>query len=332
MRLFSVATFVVVLATLLTGCSSSVVETPTAPAKTNASAAPSSTVPPASTGAPSPAEARTPTASGAPTELTVFAAASLTESFGIIAQNFQAANPGVKVTYSFGGSNDLAAQIDQGAPADVFASANDAQMSVVVKAGQVAPDAPRPFVRNRLIVITPKSNPARIATLRDLGKPGVKVVLAAKEVPVGQYALAFLDKAGKDPSYGPAYKDAVLKNVVSYEQDVKAVLNKIVLGEADAGIVYTTDVTPVAASLVGRIAIPDALNTIATYPIAPLAHSPHAALAQAFVAYVLSNEGQTVLAKFGFIPANATARLSLGRTAVVDGRDFQERLSGAGRG
>lgn len=203
-------------------------------------------------------------------------------------------------------------------------------MNVVVKAGLIAPDAPRPFVRNRLILITPKDNPARITTLHDLGKPGVKVVLAAREVPVGQYALDFLDKASQDPSYGPGYKDAVMKNVVSYEQDVKAVLNKIVLGEADAGIVYTTDVTPVAAGLVGRLDIPDALNTIATYPIAPLAHSSHPALARAFVAYVLGNEGQTVMAKFGFIPANQSANGRGAESLALVGGNDDTRIVASG--
>jgi molybdate transport system substrate-binding protein len=281
------------LAVLFNACSAAAPAAPS-PAPTAA------TNPTASTSASSaPAPTATP---GSTTELTVFAAASLTGSFDEIAKGFQAANPGTKVTYSFGGSNDLAAQITKGAPADVFASANTAQMAVVVKAGQVDASAAKNFAQNRLVVIYPKDNPAKLAKLQDLANPNLKLVLAAKEVPVGQYALDFLGKASKDPAFGADYQAAVQKNVVSNEQDVKAVLNKVVLGEADAGIVYATDVTPDAAVKVGRLDIPDALNTIATYPIAPLKASPHADLAAKFVAYVLGDGGQTVLAKYGFLP------------------------------
>jgi molybdate transport system substrate-binding protein len=211
------------------------------------------------------------------------------------------------VTYSFAGSNDLAAQITKGAPADVFASANNAQMQVVVKSGQIVSDAPKTFARNRLVVVVPSANTAQITTLADLAKPGLKIILEDKSVPAGQYSLDFLDKATKDPAYGATYKDNVLKNVVSNEQDVKVVLNKIALGEGDAGIVYTTDVTPAVAPKVGTIAIPDALNTIAVYPIAPIKDSKHLSLAQKFVDYVVGADGQAVLAKWGFIPPAAAA-------------------------
>lgn len=240
------------------------------------------------------------------TELTVFAAASLTEAFQEIARDFEAANPGAKGTFNFGGSNDLAAAIVNAAPADVFASANQTQMDLVVKAGRIDPELAHPFARNRLIVIVPKDNPAHVARLQDLAKPGLKLVLAAKEVPVGQYARDFLGKAGRDRAFGPDYPAAVLANVVSNEQDVKAVLNKVALGEADAGIVYTTDVTPGAAGKVGRLDIPDALNSIATYPIAPLRAAPNPDLARKFVDYVLAPPGQVVIARYGFIPVDQT--------------------------
>jgi molybdate transport system substrate-binding protein len=248
------------------------------------------------------------TTSGHVEELTVFAAASLTESFTEIGKNFEATNPGTKVTFSFAGSNDLAAQITKGAPADVFASANKAQMDVVVKSGQVASDAPKTFARNRLVAIVPASNPARLTTLADLARAGLKIVLADKSVPVGQYSLDFLDKASKDPTYGSSYKDNVLRNVVSNEQDVKAVVSKVSLGEADAGIVYTTDVTPAVADKVSRISIPDELNTIAAYPIAPIKDSKHLDLAQKLVGYILASGGQAVLAKWGFITPASSAR------------------------
>ena len=184
----------------------------------------------------------TPTTTQPPSvTLNVFAAASLTAAFGEIGKAFEAAHPWVTITFNFAGSQALATQINAAAPADVFASANNTQMGVVTKAGRIEASASKPFVNNRLVVIYPKANPAGIQALQDLAKPGVKLVLADKSVPVGQYAVSFLDNAVKDASFGATYKADVLKNVVSYELDVKSVLTKVELGEADAGIVYTTD-------------------------------------------------------------------------------------------
>lgn len=234
--------------------------------------------------------------------LTVFAAASLTDAFQTISKNFSTAHPGVDVVFNFAGSQQLAQQIGQGAPADLFASANASQMAVAIESGRVVSGTEQLFVRNRLVVVTPVDNPAGIATLADLAKPGLQIVLATKEVPVGQYALDFLDKAEADGTLGAGYRDAVLANVVSYEENVRTVLAKVTLGEADAGIVYRSDVTPTAAEQVQRIDIPDNLNTIASYPIAPLSDSPHAALAQQFIDYLLSPEGQQILEDAGFMP------------------------------
>ncbi len=234
--------------------------------------------------------------------LTVFAAASLTDAFNTIGKNFQAANPGVSVAFNFAGSQQLAQQIAQGAPADVFASANNAQMAAVIKSGQVVSGTQHTFARNRLVVIYPQANPAGLTRLQDLAKPGLKIVLADKSVPVGGYALDFLARASQQPDFTAAYSPTVLANVVSYEQDVKAVLGKVALDEADAGIVYTTDIVGDASGKVGRLDIPDALNTIASYPIAPVQGSPNASFAQQFVNYVLSPAGQAVLAQYGFIP------------------------------
>jgi molybdate transport system substrate-binding protein len=234
--------------------------------------------------------------------LNVFAAASLTGAFGEIGKAFEAAHPGVSITFNFAGSQALAAQINHAAPCDVFASANDTQMGMVTQAGRIDKNAPKTFVKNRLVVIYPKANPAGIQTIRDLGKPGVKLVLADKSVPAGQYALEFLDHAMQEDSLGATYKDEVLKNVVSYELDVKSVLSKVELSEADAGIVYATDATSDTREQTGQLAIPDNLNEIGTYPIAVVKNSPRIDLAQAFVDYVLSAEGQAVLTKYGFIP------------------------------
>ena len=223
--------------------------------------------------------------------------------FTEMGKNFEAANPGVKVAFNFAGSQQLAQQIGQGAPADVFASANKAQMTAAIKTGRVVSGTERVFVRNRLVVIVPKDNPGKVEKLQDLANPGLKLVLAAKEVPVGQYTLDFLTKTLTDTAFGAAFQGAVLKNVVSYEDNVRSVLSKVVLGEADAGVVYTTDITQDAAPKVSRIDIPDALNTVASYPIAALQDTKQADLAGKFVTYVLSDEGQKILASYGFIPA-----------------------------
>jgi molybdate transport system substrate-binding protein len=231
--------------------------------------------------------------------LTVFAAASLTESFGELGQQFEAQHPGVTVVFNFAGSQQLAQQLAQGAPADVFASANSRQMQAAVDAGRVAADSPQTFVRNRLVVVTPADNPAGLASFGDLAQPGLKLVLAAPEVPVGQYAQEVLQRAAEDPAWGAGFVSAVTQNIVSYEENVRAVLSKVALGEADAGIVYATDAAS-AADTVRPLPIPDTLNLFASYPLAPVADSVQAGLAADFVALVLSPEGQAVLTRFGF--------------------------------
>lgn len=235
-------------------------------------------------------------------DLTVFAAASLTDAFTQIGADFEAANADTSVTFNFAGSQQLSQQLTQGAPADVFASANAKQLEVAIEGGRVVSGTQEVFVRNRLVVITPADNPGEVTTLQDLTKPGLKLVLAAEDVPVGGYSRDYLDKAAQDAAFGSDYKDAVLANVVSYEESVKSVLTKIVLGEADAGIVYTSDITPDDADQVQAIEIPDELNTIASYPIAIISDSAQPELAQAFVDYVLSAEGQAVLEEYGFSP------------------------------
>lgn len=228
----------------------------------------------------------------ASTKLTVFAAASLTESFGEIATAFEASHPGVNVTLNFAGSNTLRAQIDQGAQADVFASANTKEMDALIASGLVAQDASQTFLSNRLVVVAPPDNPAGVSTLDDLARPGLKLVLAAEDVPVGRYARQMLDNVSAD------FKAQVLANVVSNEADVKQVLAKVQLGEADAGIVYASDA--VAAPALPVIEIPSKWNVLARYPIAPLVNAPQPKLADEFVAFVLSPDGQSILRKWGF--------------------------------
>ena len=233
--------------------------------------------------------------------LSVSAAASLSKAFQEIGRQFEVQHPGAKVEFNFAGSQQLAAQLAQGAPADVFASANRKQMDAVVKSGRVSSEAPVDFLQNRLVVVVPTQQKGAIGRIDDLVRPGLKLVFGAKEVPIGQYALDFLDRAGKSTAYGPGYRQRVLDNVVSYEQDARAVLTKVGLGEADAGVVYTTDASS-AAGVVTSLPIPDDLNVVAVYTIAPIAGSAHADLAQAFVAFVRSPQGQAVLTRFGFQP------------------------------
>ena len=262
---------------------------------------------PAATPTPAPATATqaptevptiAPTATPEPRTLTVFAASSLTDAFGEIGKAFEAANPGVTVTLNFAGSQALQTQIEQGAPADVFASASKSYMDMLVTDNYVTADVPQNFLTNKLVVILPANNPAGLKKLEDLAKPKVKLVLAAEAVPVGKYALQALDLMNS--KFGNGFKDKVLANVVSNEDNVKQVVAKVQLGEADAGIVYTSDA--IAAPDLKTIEIPAELNVIAKYPIAPLAKSPNADLAKAFVDYVLSPDSQAVLQKWGFSP------------------------------
>ena len=237
-----------------------------------------------------------------PETLTVSAAASLTEAFSEIGAQFESANPQLKVTFNFAGSQELAQQIVQGAQVDVFASANQKQMDVVLGETRLPGSAAKVFAHNRLVVVFPAANEAGLKTLADLAKPGLKLVLAGSEVPVGQYSLDFLDKAADSGTFPVDFKDVVLHNVVSYEQNVRAVLTKITLDEADAGIVYATDIGA-ARDQVGTLDIPDDLNVIASYPILALPGRPQTSAAQAFVDFVLSPAGQQVLEKYGFSPA-----------------------------
>ncbi len=234
-----------------------------------------------------------------PRTLTVFAAASLTQAFGELGNSFESQNLGVHVTFNFAGSQALRTQIEQGAPAEVMVSADTTQMDGLITDGYVDRVRAQPFLTNKLVVILPPSNPAAVKSLRDLSRPGLKLVLAAADVPVGKYARQALSQM--DASFGAGFAARVLANVVSDEDNVKQVVAKVQLGEADAGIVYTSDA--IAAPDLKTVDIPSQFNVTALYMIAPLLHSPNAALAQAFVDYVRSPAAQTVLQKWGFGPA-----------------------------
>ena len=256
--------------------------------------------------------------------LTVFAASSLTDAFNEIGDNFKTANAGVEVVFNYGSSSTLATQLSEGAPADIFASANARQMTVASDAGRIA-GKPQTFAKNRLILIVPADNPANIQSLRDLANAGVKLVVAAPGVPVRDYTDAMLAKLLTDPNYGEAYQTAFMANIVSEEDNVRQVSAKVALGEADAGLVYKSDVTPDIAEQVIAFPIPDTINTLATYPIAATDNTAAPELAAQFISYVLSDEGQDILAKWGFIPVQipelpTTITLPTGGTLVVDGQ------------
>lgn len=235
------------------------------------------------------------------TSLTVFAAASLTEAFGEIGQQFEQ-RYGTNVTFNFAGSQQLSQQLAQGAEADVFASANRQEMEDAIASGAVISGTQQVFVRNRLVVIVPKDNPGQISQLQDLARSGLKIVFAAEQVPVGGYTQQALTKMSADPAFGADFEARVNANVVSQEQNVKSVVTKVSLGEADAGVVYTSDVTPALNDTIATVAIPDAFNQVAAYPIAPTSNPPAGKeLAQQFVDFVLSPEGQSILGRYNFV-------------------------------
>ncbi|GHH27672.1 molybdate ABC transporter substrate-binding protein [Lentzea cavernae] len=227
--------------------------------------------------------------SGAPEvtgNVTVFAAASLTETFTQLGEDFEAANPGTKVRFNFGGSSALAQQLNQGAPADVFASAAPANMKQVTDTRTVT-DAPRTFAKNRLAIAVPKGNPGRIAGLADFADAGKKIALCAEQVPCGAASKKVFELAKITPQPD------------TLEQDVKAVLTKVSLGEVDGALVYRTDVKATGDKVEG-IEFAESAQAVNDYPIAPLAKAPNAAVAKAFVDFVLSGEGRAVLGAAGF--------------------------------
>ena len=232
--------------------------------------------------------------------LTILAASSLTDAFGELGTIFEEQNEGVEVKQSFGASSDLLAQIQQGAPADVFASAAEEEMDTAEKDGLVS-GSPEIFVKNREVIMVPKDNPANINSLEDMSKPDIKLVLAQKDVPAADYAVEILGKANKE--YRPDFEQDVLSNVVSREADVRASVNRVVVGDADATFGYASDYTPDIRDRVTVITIPPGLNIIATYPVAALKGAKDPDLAHKWVDLVTGKEGQRVLQKWNFEPA-----------------------------
>src|SRR5436190_6296466 len=232
-------------------------------------------------------------------ELTVFAASSLREAFAALGRQFEQSHVGTRVVFNLAGSQELRTQIENGAPADVFASADRKHMQALVDAGSAS--GPKVFARNEPVLVVPRGNPAGIGSLRDLPKAR-RIVVGVPEVPIGAYTLRILDAASKQ--YGTDFGAKVEAAVVSRELNVRQVLAKVALGEADVAVVYRTDAAT-AKQGVEVIVIPDDVNVVAEYPIAVLAPTRQPALAREFVGWVLSRPGQEVLSRFGFLPGTA---------------------------
>jgi len=228
-------------------------------------------------------------------ELIVFAAASLTDSFAELENVFEKNYPDVDLILHFASSSQLATQLSEGVTADVFASANENQMQVVMSNGRVDPAEVRSFIANELTIVVPAGNPANIQTIDDLGNANVSLLLAVEGVPVRDYADQIIH------TLPGSNQKAIYDNLVSEESNVRQVSTKIALGEADAGIVYTSDITPDITGLVEKIEIPESLNVIASYPIAVIEDSKARELARVFIDFVLGETGQEILMDWGFI-------------------------------
>lgn len=231
--------------------------------------------------------------------LILFAASSLTEAMTDLSAAYEKQS-GVAVTLQLAGSSTLAVQIAQGAPADVFASANLMQMETAIASERIAPDDVRIFAANELALITPADNPAEIHSVADLAREGVLIVLAGEGVPVRVYSDALLNTLAD--RYGASYPQEVYANLVSEAANVRQVVARVALGEADAALVYRTDITPDIADDVRIVPLPAGSSPQALYPIAPLVDSPHADRAADFIAFVQSAEGQAILREWSFCP------------------------------
>ena len=237
-------------------------------------------------------------------EIVVFAAASLTEACTSLGNQFERTHPGTKVIFNFGGSQQLIQQLANGAEADLYLPASQKYVKLAVDQHLVDGQSVKIFCHNRLVVILPKENPGDINTLQNLAKQNLKIILAQKEVPAGQYVLDFLDKCSRHAEFGELFKQNVLANVVSYEENVKAVIGKIKLGEADAGIVYRSDISTDSLHYLQTVEIPDSMNVVASYPVGVVHGLQHEKLAGEFLQFLLSHDGQSILAKFGFEPVS----------------------------
>jgi molybdate transport system substrate-binding protein len=228
-------------------------------------------------------------------ELRVYAAESLTDAFNALKPEFERRHPGVQVRCNFGASSTLRVQIEQGAPADVFASADHAQMQPLVSARLVG--SPQRFATNRLVVAIPATNPGKIRGVKDLARPGLRLVTTSEAVPIGRYTRQALEKLQATKGFPPDFARRVNANIVSREANVRGVLAKVELGEADAAIVYETDAR---SKRVRTLPIPENANVVAEYPVAIVTASRNPTEARNFVQFLLSPTGRALLKRHGF--------------------------------
>jgi molybdate transport system substrate-binding protein len=227
-------------------------------------------------------------------QLTIFAAASLTEAFEELGAAFEHVQPDADLRFNFAGSTTLAVQILEGAPADIFAAADLAQMQSLEQA-QLLHSDPQDFASNHLILIFPADNPAQITTFSQLAQPGLRLLLAAPGVPIREYSDQLIAQLGN-----ANFQANVYANLVSEEESVRAVLSKIALGEADAGLVYASDINSAASDKILSIQMPTNIEVLIRYPIAALSSSSNPSLAAEFIAFTISAPGQAILAAWGF--------------------------------
>ncbi|MGD0953919.1 MAG: molybdate ABC transporter substrate-binding protein [Methanotrichaceae archaeon] len=239
-------------------------------------------------------------------EITAFTAASLTGAFTEIGQMYKN-ETNISVVFNFDGSQVLRTQIENGAYADIFVSANTKQMNLMKNEGFMNNSSITVFTRTKPVIIVPKDNPAKIQNISDLAKPGLKIVIGTKDVPIGDYTLQILAKLANDSAFGPGFTKKVMANVVSNETNVNYITSKVALGEADAGFAYKSDITKDLASKITKIEIPDKYNVIAEYPMGILKQSKYPAQAQEFINLVKSDKGMAVLEKYGFEPVISPA-------------------------
>ena len=277
-----------VVALILTACSSA-----------GASTAPSVAATVAATVAPSVAPSAAAASSAAAVDLTIYAASSLKGALDAAKPAYESSHPGVTLTFSTDASSALETKIEQGAPADVFLSADTTNPKKLVDANLTVGPAVN-FAGNKLTVIVPTTNPAKITTSADLAKPAVKVIAAGDAVPITKYANQTVANLAKEPGYPADFEAAYMKNIVSKEDNVKAVIAKLELGEGDAAIVYVTDAK--ASTKVTTVDIPPTANVLATYAGAVVKPSPNPTEAQAFLTWFAGPDGQAILGGLGFLP------------------------------
>lgn len=234
-------------------------------------------------------------------ELIVFCGAGFTGAISEIGKIYENSS-GKKVRFNFDGLPALRVQIEEGAYADLLISPDQRYMDPLVETGFIEEDTVEVFARNLVAVVIPANNPANITTIQDLATPGMKIVMGIEELPIGDHALQVLDNLADDPSFGPAFKEAVLANVVSMETRVTGIVSKVALGEADAGFAFMSDVTPQMREKIRKIPIPDGYNVRGDSSIAVFSQSDNSEAAEEFIDLLMSNDAQAILDEYGFIP------------------------------